>query len=1176
MSMSTNLVSGLSSGFDWRSMIDQLISVEHRRVDLVEDQKSGYESKLSEWQSFNTSLLALKTSAAGLKDPADFYLYTASMSTNDTDVDGEDLLSVLTGEDTAPGIYTIKVTNLATAQKLSSNPFTSQTAEIGSSYAGDIIINGQVITINSTDSLADVASNINNANTGTDPTEVTAGIVNYGANDYRLILTSNDTGADGISLLNGSSTDLLQKFGWKDSQTAQVKNSITSGAQSDRFASHNVAVKSLLGLSTGETSTGTLTIGGTAVTINLSTMSLNDIKTAINNAAIAGVTASVISQTADGDTYYRLQIDGTQTFVDEKNILNTLGILDHNSADVTGKVSGKSMTSEGAYISSTTLLKDIDGYNTFTAGGSPGGDYITLSGTDTAGGGVGPVDFDISTSTTVQDLLDEIETLYGNAIAYVTSDGKIRVDDLSGGSNLVVNLTDHIHDSNSDLEFVELDGNFGAASTRKREITAGDDATVEIDGVEVTNSTNVIEDVIGGVTLNLAGESTATVTLNVERDIDAVKSNIQDFVDKYNSVMSYINAQFNYDEESEETGGVLFGDGTLHSVKSDLTSLLTESIWGVESNFSILGLVGINMDNDLILSVNDSTLTGYLQTNFNDVKSLFVGQGTASTSTLDYIGHSRDSEAGEYTVHINRAATRGTETGNVDLSGGGAGETLTIVQGDKTAVVTITSGMTLADIKNGINTELDTEYTQKVVGDEKLYVDDQGEGGGNYITSETEWDSIYNSGGTKLSFSDSDTISFSGTSRSGDGVSGSYTISAVATDTVQGLLSMIEDSFSSNVTASIDTSGRIVITDEFGGTSQIAISSISHTGEGEFFGTVDVTTGAGDSSQEGRYAMAITATDDGNNLVLRSDDYGSTNFTISQDKADDNYDYIVYADTSNTTDSSNGAVYISGQAGGSNGTAWDDISGTSISNGETISISGKDHLGTNISSTDYTIDVTNDTVDDLLTTIRSAFGGDTKADVFIREGRIYLEDKTTGSSLMELTLTYNGSGTLSLGTFGGDNTTERDLDLGLINGSVTGLDVAGTINGESATGSGQVLAGDDDNTNTDGLSIRYTGTSDAVDAGTIKLTLGVAELFDRTLFNITDSIDGYVAFKQDSLQDSIEGFDTRIEQMEARLDRKMEMMINRFVAMELALSKIQSQSDWLAGQISASYSGWGL
>ena len=45
MALSTNLVAGLSSGFDWRSMIDQLIKVEHGRVDLVEDQKKEYEDK---------------------------------------------------------------------------------------------------------------------------------------------------------------------------------------------------------------------------------------------------------------------------------------------------------------------------------------------------------------------------------------------------------------------------------------------------------------------------------------------------------------------------------------------------------------------------------------------------------------------------------------------------------------------------------------------------------------------------------------------------------------------------------------------------------------------------------------------------------------------------------------------------------------------------------------------------------------------------------------------------------------------------------------------------------------------------------------------------------------------------------------------------------------------------
>jgi flagellar hook-associated protein 2 len=1040
MGLSTNLISGLASGFDWRSMIDELMKVERRPVDLVETRKREYEEKLTEWQSVNTKLLSLKAAAEGLTDPEDFYLYSTGMSSSVSTVDAEDLLSVSTTSTAAPGTYTVKVTSLAQAQKLSSNPFTSRTVELGSSYAGEIIINGKVITISATDSLSDVASSINNANTGTDPSGVSAGIVNYGTNDYRLILTSDATGAQGISLLNGSSTNLVQKYGWKDNQSAVIKNSITNGAQSDRFTAPNVAISALLGLSTGES--GDVTIGDQTVTLNLSSMSLNGIKDAINTAAPTGVTASVISQTVDGTAYYRLQIEGTETFADTSNILNTLGVLDHNSAVVTGKVSTNSMTANGAYITPDTILVDIDGYISYTQGPSPPKDKIVMTGTKTGAGGSVNFDFEIETATTVGDLLSAIETQYagtaGDVIAYVTSDGKIRVDDVAGAGNLEVILADSI--TNGELEFVDDDLAFGAASDRNRQIVAGDDATVEVDGVEVTDASNIIDDVIAGVTLNLVGtDDTATVTLTVARDIDAVKAKITGFVAKYNEVMSYINTQFSYDEESETTGGILFGDGTLNSVKSNLTSVLTRSIWGVDSDFSCLALIGIENEIDtndvLTLSIDDSTLTGYLQTNFNDVMSLFVAQGVTDTSNLSYIGHSRDTEPYEYAVQIDTVATRSTSTSDHAVSGQlGDAETLTITEGGKIATIELTSGMYIDDIVNEINTELDTEYTQILVGDQKLYADDQGEGGGNYITSGTTWDSIYDSGGTLLGLEDEDIITFSGTSRTGGTISGSYQID-MDSGTVQDLLSAIENAFSRKVAATLDTSGRIVVTDKYVGTSQLSITSISHPDENEFFGTVDVDSGGSDGSQQGCYAIPITASkNESNNLILTHDDYGSDhNFTIAR----------------TTT------------------LLWD---------------------------------------------------------------------------------------------------ADQNVD--------NGVDVAGKIGGETATGSGQVLTGDDGNTNTDGLAVRYTGTATGTNVGTITLTRGVAELFEQALYNMTDDYEGYVAFKQDSLQDRINDFDDQIKEMEDRLDRKMEAMINRFVAMEVALSRIKNQSDWLTGQINAIYSGW--
>jgi len=149
--------------------------------------------------------------------------------------------------------------------------------------------------------------------------------------------------------------------------------------------------------------------------------------------------------------------------------------------------------------------------------------------------------------------------------------------------------------------------------------------------------------------------------------------------------MGYINSQFSYDTDKEETGGPLFGDGTLSSIKSDLTSLLTQNIWGVDSRFSILGLVGITVDNDLNLSIDDSKLTGYLQTNFNDVLSLFAAQGVTSKQHVELCRSYQGFTSRRVRRSHQQGRTQATETGSVDLSAGGATETLTLTQGDSTA-----------------------------------------------------------------------------------------------------------------------------------------------------------------------------------------------------------------------------------------------------------------------------------------------------------------------------------------------------------------------------------------------------------------------------------------------------------------------------------------------------------
>ena len=146
--------SGLSSGVDTATIVEQLIAIERRPIVLLENQQVEEEFKLDVLQEINTSLLAVKTSAEALSEASDFDVFDISSSDSDI-VD-----ATVTGTPAA-GSFTVEVLALAQAQTRSSGSFASNTDALG--YSGDIVLNGQAITISSSDSLEDIQETITNA-----------------------------------------------------------------------------------------------------------------------------------------------------------------------------------------------------------------------------------------------------------------------------------------------------------------------------------------------------------------------------------------------------------------------------------------------------------------------------------------------------------------------------------------------------------------------------------------------------------------------------------------------------------------------------------------------------------------------------------------------------------------------------------------------------------------------------------------------------------------------------------------------------------------------------------------------------------------------------------------------------------------------------------------------------
>lgn len=161
-------------------------------------------------------------------------------------------------------------------------------------------------------------------------------------------------------------------------------------------------------------------------------------------------------------------------------------------------------------------------------------------------------------------------------------------------------------------------------------------------------------------------------------------------------------------------------------------------------------------------------------------------------------------------------------------------------------------------------------------------------------------------------------------------------------------------------------------------------------------------------------------------------------------------------------------------------------------------------------------------------------------------------------SASRVTIT-SGSSLTALGFAGGEN--DQGLD-------VAGRYVANIVT-ETATGTGQFLLGDSNNSNTAGLQLRVALTPAQVGAGVqanVTVTRGVAAQLGGHLDNLFDPINGRLKTIDD-------GFATRIQALEEDKTNAIDLMNARqaqlqtqFNAMERTLAQLQSASNFLNSQ----------
>jgi flagellar hook-associated protein 2 len=162
-------------------------------------------------------------------------------------------------------------------------------------------------------------------------------------------------------------------------------------------------------------------------------------------------------------------------------------------------------------------------------------------------------------------------------------------------------------------------------------VSTTQDALITMEGIEIRRDTNTIDDLIPGVTLNVRGVSTRSVTLGVEPDREEIKDAIITLVGNYNRLMAEMNVltrndaaiiqELTYLSEDEQKAletrlGAFSGDSILNQFKNSLQRAASTPYRtsGEEQDYILLTQIGIGTNVRRTGGGYDpSRLRGYLE-----------------------------------------------------------------------------------------------------------------------------------------------------------------------------------------------------------------------------------------------------------------------------------------------------------------------------------------------------------------------------------------------------------------------------------------------------------------------------------------------------------------------------------------------------------------------------------
>ncbi|KPQ23327.1 MAG: flagellar hook-associated protein 2 [Halomonas sp. HL-48] len=251
------------------------------------------------------------------------------------------------------------------------------------------------------------------------------------------------------------------------------------------------------------------------------------------------------------------------------------------------------------------------------------GSQLTLTFSNDAQGNPVTQTIDLNENSTLEDIRDQV-----NAFDFGDGPG-VTASIINDGSGYRLALASNETGEQASIQNISF-SNITAGETLASDDTtryAGRDALLSVNGINISSATNRIEEAIQGVTLDLTSLTDGPETIVLERDNEAIKTAVEEFVSTYNEFKSTTGRMTAFSGDPDSAGDLL-GDRTLRTIDQRLRRDLTSPIEG--EAFSQLYQLGITLDNRGRFELDEGVLNEAINNNMEGVAAFFSGE-TADT-----------------------------------------------------------------------------------------------------------------------------------------------------------------------------------------------------------------------------------------------------------------------------------------------------------------------------------------------------------------------------------------------------------------------------------------------------------------------------------------------------------------------------------------------------------------